>query len=68
MFVSWETELCLIQTIGRGERVMAGDGGIDRAANRSLRGGIRRGDFDFLEADDVRERPALEAGAEGRLG
>lgn len=58
----------LVQTTWLGKRVRARDGGIDRATNGSLRGGIRRGDLDFLEADDVRERPALEAGAEGRLG
>ncbi len=41
---------------------------VDYTADGSLRRCVRRGDLDFLEADNLREGPTMQAGTDGRLG
>lgn len=41
---------------------------VDYTPDGGLRGYVRRGDLDFLKADNVREGPTMQAGTEGRLG
>lgn len=67
VFVAGETEVCVVETVGFGDAVMVGEGAVDDAANGGLGWVVGGGDLDFLKTDDMGERPAVEAGAEGRV-
>ena len=68
VFVAGEAEMGVVEVVGRGCFIIAVEGGVDGAADGGLSFCVCKGDFDFLEGEDVRPFPAAEAGSEGGLG
>ncbi len=67
VWVAREAEVRVVEVLGFVCFIVFVEGSVDGAANGGLGFGVRGGDLDFLECEDVRPFPAAEAGSEGGL-